>query len=111
MARLRTLLGSGSIGAAIKMLFAAVHESGPGTKRTCRGGAATSALEGTTDVPCKQGHFRVCRVAWRTFTSGLRAKKWKSGRPGTKPHSAKLCSPQNQFFHLFCKLCALKTCQ
>jgi transposase len=23
----------------------------------CRGGLATSALEGTTDVPCKQGHF------------------------------------------------------
>ena len=30
-----------------------------GTKRTCRGGLTTSALEGTTDVSCKQGHFRV----------------------------------------------------
>ena len=30
-----------------------------GTRRTCRGGLTTSALEGTTDVPCKQGHFRV----------------------------------------------------
>src|SRR5258708_6670535 len=28
-------------------------------KRTCRGGLTTSALEGTTDVPCKRGHFRV----------------------------------------------------
>ena len=30
-----------------------------GTKRTCRGGLTTSAVEGRTDMPFKQGHFRV----------------------------------------------------
>ena len=30
-----------------------------GAKRTCWVGLTTSALEGATDVPCRQGHFRL----------------------------------------------------
>jgi hypothetical protein len=40
------------------VLFVAAHESAVGTKRTFRRGLTMSALEGTTDLPCKQGHFR-----------------------------------------------------
>ena len=50
MARLRTLLGSGSIGAAIKMLFAAVHESGPGTFETRRPTLTLSVSRGRPEV-------------------------------------------------------------
>jgi hypothetical protein len=46
-----------------RVLRAAIDNVTPmlliGTKRTCRGGPTTSDLEGTTDVPCKQGYFRV----------------------------------------------------
>jgi hypothetical protein len=34
----------------MKMLFAAVHESAFGTKRTCRSGRGMSALGGETDI-------------------------------------------------------------
>jgi hypothetical protein len=34
------------------------HESGSGTKRTCRGRLTISAPEGKTDVPREPGHFR-----------------------------------------------------
>ncbi len=42
------------------MLFAAVHESGYGTKQTYQGGLTMPALEGKTDVPREPGHFRFC---------------------------------------------------
>ncbi len=42
----------------IAALSVAVHESGSGTKRTCRGGLTMPAPEGETDVPREPGHFR-----------------------------------------------------
>ena len=42
----------------VKKALANPEPSTHGTKRTYRGGLTTSALEGTTYVPCKQGHFR-----------------------------------------------------
>jgi len=40
------------------IMLTAVDESPVGTKRTCRGGPTTSAVEGRTDMPFKQEHFR-----------------------------------------------------
>src|SRR6266850_2738389 len=40
-------------GDRIEMRIAAAHESACGTKRTCRGGPTTSAVEGRTDMPFK----------------------------------------------------------
>jgi DNA-binding response OmpR family regulator len=39
--------------------FVALHESLDGTKRTCRGGPTTSAVEGRTDMPFKRANFRL----------------------------------------------------
>jgi hypothetical protein len=40
------------------MLFAAMHESVHGTKRTCGSSLTMSASEGRTDFPFKCGNFR-----------------------------------------------------
>jgi len=42
----------------MKSLFAAVHESLHGTKRTCQGRLTMSAPVGKTDVSRELGHFR-----------------------------------------------------
>jgi hypothetical protein len=39
-----------SLACADEMLFAAVHESESGTKRTCGAGLTMSAVEGVTDI-------------------------------------------------------------
>jgi hypothetical protein len=43
----------------MKMPLAAAHEPLVGTKRTCRGGPTTSAVEGRTDMPFKLADVRV----------------------------------------------------
>ena len=68
---LATLVGNGAAWSvatlpAIKVnshRFQRLVKVAVGTNRTCRGGLTTSALEGTTDVPCKRGHFRVLTLA------------------------------------------------
>ena len=44
-------------------LFAAVHESVCGTKRTWRGGLTMSAVEGRTDMPRKRADFHFWHIA------------------------------------------------
>jgi hypothetical protein len=43
----------------VRVLFAALHESGCGTTRTCRGDPTTSAVGGRTNMPFKRADFRV----------------------------------------------------